>query len=715
MYIAGSLRNTIFVPLSVLTFVFGTAACGDDVAEGTGTGTSTGTGGTEGSTSETTTATTTSTTGPDCPVGTLGCPCTPGGACDPDLVCDPDAMVCRSPDAICGNGMVEPGEACDDGNQSNNDECLNTCEAATCGDGFLWAGMEECDDGNMDDTDTCLSNCKVFTCGDGVVGPGEACDDGNQNNDDECTNDCALPTCGNGIVEGMEECDDGNMDDTDACLSTCLAAKCGDNVVWAGMEECDDGNMVDDDECTNMCTNPECGDGIVQMGEACDDGNMVDDDGCTNACTTPECGDGIVQMGEECDDGNMDDTDDCTNTCTNAICGDGIVHAGVETCDDGNQTNGDGCNVDCEPSGSIVSETTVDLDGGKDIAYDIAKDAAGNIIVGGRLSSGGVIVAWLRKYTPDLVPVWTRTFGSPDGNVWIRGVATAGNLVYATGRTTVTGEGGNLFLRKYDADGNMLWEQTYNGAANSTDEGYDVAVDTEGSPIVVGSSWAVGESDNGLVLKYTGNGALVWSRSVNGAESLADRLYDITTFGTNMIVVGEIRQVNGQSSDIFVRRYGPDGATIWWKYFNGDDSTDAGRAVRIDGSGRAVVAGTMWESGAGQNVWVGKFDISNGDLLTEVKYAGAGGSDDVGRALAIVAGDDYVIAGEEWQNGTSTDILLQRRDAMDAEAWTQRFDGGQSLVDRAYGIVVGDDGNLFVCGQKTGANDYDIWVAKVRP
>ena len=49
---------------------------------------------------------------------------------------------------LCGDGEVDPGEACDDGNQDDNDACLVGCVAASCGDGFVMAGVEECDDGN---------------------------------------------------------------------------------------------------------------------------------------------------------------------------------------------------------------------------------------------------------------------------------------------------------------------------------------------------------------------------------------------------------------------------------------------------------------------------------------------------------------------------------------------------------------------------------------
>ncbi|MCW5890913.1 MAG: proprotein convertase P-domain-containing protein [bacterium] len=58
-------------------------------------------------------------------------------------------------------------------------------------------------------------------CGDGVVDPGEECDDGNGTNGDGCDVDCTISRCGNGQVGGDEQCDDGNVLDGDACSSTC--------------------------------------------------------------------------------------------------------------------------------------------------------------------------------------------------------------------------------------------------------------------------------------------------------------------------------------------------------------------------------------------------------------------------------------------------------------------------------------------------------------
>ena len=44
-------------------------------------------------------------------------------------------------------------------------------------------GYEACDDGNNDDNDACRNNCTLGAgCGNGVVDDGEDCDDGNDNN-----------------------------------------------------------------------------------------------------------------------------------------------------------------------------------------------------------------------------------------------------------------------------------------------------------------------------------------------------------------------------------------------------------------------------------------------------------------------------------------------------------------------------------------------------
>ncbi len=127
----------------------------------------------------TTTSMTSTTTGPDTE-GTLEVTGEP-------VTTDP---MSTSMPGECGDGKVDVGEECDDGNPEEGDGCLTSCVKASCGDGFLHSPVEECDDGNMDQSDDCLNDCTVAFCGDFQIKFDEKCDDGNVSNDDGCEKDC---------------------------------------------------------------------------------------------------------------------------------------------------------------------------------------------------------------------------------------------------------------------------------------------------------------------------------------------------------------------------------------------------------------------------------------------------------------------------------------------------------------------------------------------
>lgn len=61
---------------------------------------------------------------------------------------------------LCGNGVVEEGEECDDMNMVDDDGCTALCTQARCGDGIVWAEKEECDDENLDVGDGCGKTCR---------------------------------------------------------------------------------------------------------------------------------------------------------------------------------------------------------------------------------------------------------------------------------------------------------------------------------------------------------------------------------------------------------------------------------------------------------------------------------------------------------------------------------------------------------------------------
>ncbi|WAS93433.1 DUF4215 domain-containing protein [Nannocystis punicea] len=225
------------------------------------------------------------------------------------------SIATTSSEPVCGNGQLEPGEQCDDGNTMDGDTCQADCTTPpgeNCGNSMVDEG-EECDDGNQVSMDGCENNCTETalpaSCGDGVSNGDEECDDGNDINTDACTNTCEDAVCGDGLVhEGVEACDDGNDVETDDCLSTCEAASCGDGFTWEGIEFCDDGNQVDDDDCPDSCSEPGtdgeylgCGPmGECPEGSDCQEVTGVEGNFCSPQCAMSMCPPAGAQAQAQC-------------------------------------------------------------------------------------------------------------------------------------------------------------------------------------------------------------------------------------------------------------------------------------------------------------------------------------------------------------------------------------------------------------------------------
>lgn len=137
------------------------------------------------------------------------------------MACNPNCSLNTNGCTFCGNGAIEPGEACDGMNLGGK-----TCQSQ----GFAGGSL------------SCNPNCSLNTsgctlCGNGQIDPGEACDGMNLGGKTcqsqgfgsgtlTCNANCSLNTtscslCGNGIVDVGENCDDSNTVSGDGCSSTC--------------------------------------------------------------------------------------------------------------------------------------------------------------------------------------------------------------------------------------------------------------------------------------------------------------------------------------------------------------------------------------------------------------------------------------------------------------------------------------------------------------
>jgi hypothetical protein len=166
----------------------------------------------------------------------------------------------------------------------------------------------------------------------------------------------------------------------------------------------------------------------------------------------------------------------------------------------------------------------------------IAADVAGNVfLVGG---TPGV------KYSSAGVPLWTNRFVDPNsGTQEFDGAGTdnAGNLYLSVASASPGGANYNYVTVKYSANGAAVWTNRYNGPANSSDLPRGMTVDKAGGVYVTGTSSSGGTSFGALdwaTLKYADNVRYAPTANFVGQDTITFTAFDsLGNSATGLVVI----------------------------------------------------------------------------------------------------------------------------------------------------------------------------------
>src|SRR5262245_4482055 len=166
---------------------------------------------------------------------------------------------------------------------------------------------------------------------------------------------------------------------------------------------------------------------------------------------------------------------------------------------------------------------------------------------GQTIASPGKTDAFLTRYDEQGNAIWSRQFGSTEQDHGT-GVAVDLTGVYVVGWTEAALPGQtylgswDAFIRKYDFNGNELWTRQFGTTAQ--EQALGVATDGTGIYVVgftqgpLGPGSPANPGEDAFIRRYDANGNVVWTQQFGSSTNDSDRAVGVATDATGIYVAG---------------------------------------------------------------------------------------------------------------------------------------------------------------------------------
>ncbi|MFW9948052.1 MAG: SBBP repeat-containing protein, partial [Candidatus Odinarchaeota archaeon] len=296
--------------------------------------------------------------------------------------------------------------------------------------------------------------------------------------------------------------------------------------------------------------------------------------------------------------------------------------------------------------------------------------------------------------SPDIIVEWNLTWGW-SANDWGDDIAIdKNNNLYLAGTTNSFGAGDDdIFIAKFDTDGQQKWNDTWGGFDH--DWSYGVDVDSYGD-IYIAGRWNRSSSNLGdlCLVKFSSGGSYLWDETIWGSEE--DTYFDIFIDTTDTIyIAGKSLTWSYGNSDGIIDKFDTDGNNPW-AYYYGDIEYESFTAIIGDNDGYIYVAGVTNSTGEGGfDVFLMKID-SAGYWLWNATWGGSG--DDIAQGIAADnLGNLYICGYTDSFSVSGKDAFLIKYDDTGNYVWNKTLNLTED--EFFYDIIVGNDGYIYVCGE----------------
>jgi hypothetical protein len=211
----------------------------------------------------------------------------------------------------------------------------------------------------------------------------------------------------------------------------------------------------------------------------------------------------------------------------------------------------------------------------------------------------------LIKLDTSLNPIWIRTHGGNNGggDYFYDLTIDDNGFPIVVGNENQGTSNESFLILKYDTSGTLIWSDTYSAPFYYSGTFRSVAVDEQGS------IYAIGESDSATVtnmntIKYSANGSIIWAKSYCGVGMSLCSANDLSYSAGLVSSYGySVSPTNG-----IIALYDTSGVLVWLHESSTAGGDGAYFSGILDSLGQIYVSGIAYNPSTGNNdLWVQKF------------------------------------------------------------------------------------------------------------
>lgn len=208
-----------------------------------------------------------------------------------------------------------------------------------------------------------------------------------------------------------------------------------------------------------------------------------------------------------------------------------------------------------------------------DSGYSAQQTNDGGYIITGSTKThgeGGKSDLWLIKTDENGHEVWEKTFGGQGNAVGYSVQQTRDNGYIIAGSNIPPARiNGEAWLIKADFNGNEIWDKAFGGSGDGLDVGKSVQQTIDGGYIVINSRLDPnGETQGIWLIKFDADGNIVWDKIFDGPGFNEGKSVQQTTDGGYILTGSKYLFGAGPNSVVWLIRTDKNGGEIWDKTFN---------------------------------------------------------------------------------------------------------------------------------------------------